>query len=173
VGLGCAAHSVDDRSVHLDEWNQRAAQREDFAGRGSGGDDVFLRVHLSAGCRGGRAHALAPRRFWCEEARAASLAHVLWAVHRGGVLFLGRREPAAEIAFDGRARATPAPGFIQHKPLFSSHHTSTGFAGFLAGARSFHEYIQETRCSFCPQVLINDVTVKVGTGLGRYRGGLL
>src|SRR6516162_4440880 len=64
VGLGCAGHSVDDRSAHLDEWNQRAAQREDFAGRGSGGDDVFLWVHLSSGCRRGRSHALARRRFW-------------------------------------------------------------------------------------------------------------
>ena len=64
VGLGCAGHSVDDRSAHLDEWNQRAAQREDFAGRGSGGDDVFLWVHLSSGCRRGRSHTLARRRFW-------------------------------------------------------------------------------------------------------------
>src|SRR5262249_51371991 len=86
-----------------------------------------------------------------------------WAVHRCRVLFLWRREPPAEIAFDSRARATPAPGFVQHRRIFSSHHPSTGHLDFLAGASSFHDSIQETRCSFCPKVLIDGLTAEVGT----------
>ena len=99
-----------------------------------------VRMLVRGGVLGAKAH------------RASSLAHVLWAVHRCRVLFPWRRESPTEIAFDRRARATPAPGFIQRRRIFSSHRTSTGSAGFLAGASSFHEYIQETRCGFCRQV---------------------
>lgn len=70
------------------------------------------------------------------------MADVLWAVHRGRFLFYGALEPAFEIAFGNRARATPIPGTIQHDALFNSHRASPGFDDFLAGPRAANERIQ-------------------------------
>jgi hypothetical protein len=73
------------------------------------------------------------------------VAHVLWPVHRGRVFFPGTLKPPAEIAFDSGAWEASIPGFIQHKLVFDSHHPSTDFADFLAGASPLHKGVQENR----------------------------
>src|SRR6266851_704346 len=52
-------------------------------------NDLFHGFGDAAGCRGGRSHAGARRCPWSKAHRAASLAHVLWAVHRSRVFFPG------------------------------------------------------------------------------------
>ena len=49
---------------------------------------------------------------WSKAHRTASLAHVLWPVHRGRLFFPGALKPPAEIVFSSGARATSASGFI-------------------------------------------------------------
>ncbi len=100
---------------------------------------------MSASCGGGRSHAGARRCAWSKAHRAAPLAHVLWAVHRGRVFFPGTLKPSTEIAFGSGARATSIPGFIQHKLVFNSHHTPADFADFLASASPLRKCIQENR----------------------------
>jgi hypothetical protein len=62
----------------------------------------------------------------------ASLAHVLWAVHRIRVFFPGTAKPAAATALERGARATSTLGFVQHHLVFDSHGAAAGFADFLA-----------------------------------------
>jgi hypothetical protein len=95
----------------------------------------------AAGCRRGRSHALARRRFRSQAHRAASLAHVLWAVYRGRLFLSGALKPPSEAAFDSGARATSIPGFIQRKLVFNSQHTSTDFVDFLASPSPLHKCI--------------------------------
>ena len=109
-------------------------------------------VMLLAG-RGRRSHAAARRRFWSKAHRPASLAHVLWAVHRGRVIFHGTLEPPTEIAFGSGARATPAPGSIQHGVVFNSQYTPTDFADFLASPSALHKRIQGGNTTQHPLVL--------------------
>ncbi len=97
---------------------------------------------MSAGSGGGRSHAGARRRCWCQAHLAASLAHVLWAVHCIRIFFLRRVKPPTEIAFDSGGPKISIPGFIQHNLVFNSHHTSTDFADFLAGPSPLHKCIQ-------------------------------
>jgi hypothetical protein len=55
----------------------------------------------------------------------------------------------AEIAFGSGARATSIPGFIQHKLVFNSHHTSSDFADFLPNPSPLHQCIQGKVDSSC------------------------
>jgi len=59
----------------------------------------FHGFRVFACCGGGRSHAGARRCSWSKAHRAASLAHVLWAVHRSRLFFPGTLKPPAEIAF--------------------------------------------------------------------------
>src|SRR5258706_15010064 len=97
---------------------------------------------MSACCRGGRSHASARRRFWSKAHRAASLAHVLWAVHCSRIFFLRTLKPPTEIAFDSGARKISIPGLIQHHLVFGSHPASADFADFLASPSALHKCIQ-------------------------------
>ncbi len=93
----------------------------------------------AAGC----SHADSRRRSGGKAHRAASLAHVFWTVHCSRVFFLRSFEPALETAFQRRARATLAPGFIQHKFVSGSHHTSARFADFLATPSTLFKGVQK------------------------------
>ncbi len=90
-------------------------------------------------------HAGARRRFWSKAHRAASLAHVLWAVYCSRVFFLRRVKPPTEIAFDSGARKISIPGFIQHNLVFGAHPTSADFDDFLVSASALHKHLQENR----------------------------
>jgi hypothetical protein len=104
-------------------------------------DDVFHGLGDAAGRGGGGSHAGTRRCFWTKAHRAASLAHVLWAVHRSRVFFPGTLKPSAAIAFDSGARKASIPAFIQHRSLFNSQHTSPDFADFLASPSSLQKYV--------------------------------
>ena len=78
----------------------------------------------------GRSHARARRCFWRTTHRAASLAHVLWAVYRLRVLLPGT---AASI-----------PSLVtQNKRAFYPGYPATDIADFLAVPSSLHQRIQE------------------------------
>ncbi len=105
----------------------------------------FMGFRVFACCGGGRSHAGARRCSWSKAHRAASLAHVLWAVHRSRLFFPGTLKPPAEIAFGSGARAASVPGYIWHDLVFGSHPTATDFADFLASPSPLHKCIQENR----------------------------
>jgi hypothetical protein len=89
----------------------------------------------------GDVRMLARRCIWNKAHRAASVADVLWAVYCSGVFFLRRGKPPTEIAFDSGDRKIFIPGCIQHTFIFGSHHSSAGFADFLAHPRALHKRI--------------------------------
>src|SRR6266403_1551480 len=138
----CATDSLDARYPQLGEWCSSRAQRSELTRRSSCRNDLFHGFGDVAGSRGGRSHAGARRGSRSKAHCAASLADVLWAVHRRRVLFPGTLKPPPEIAFGSGARATSIPGFIQHRFVFGSHHTATDFADFLASPSTLHKCIQ-------------------------------
>src|SRR5580658_5352341 len=140
--LGCASDSFDARDSHLDEWDKNRAKRSWFTGRSSRRDDLLYGFCDAARCRGRHSHAGGCRCCWSKAHRAASLAHVLWAVHRGGVFFPGTLEPPIEIAFGSGARTTSAPGSIQHDVVFNSQHSPTDYADFLASPSALPKCVQ-------------------------------
>jgi hypothetical protein len=73
---------------------------------------------------------------------ASMLTMAAAAVYIAAGSFPGTLKPSAEIAFSSGARATSIPGFIQHKLIFNSHHTSADFADFLASPSPLHECTQ-------------------------------
>jgi hypothetical protein len=83
------------RYPHVDDWYSNRAQRRELTRRCSCRNDLFHGFGDVAGCHGGRAHAGARRCCWNKAHRAASLAHVLWAVHRGRIFFPGAAKPPA------------------------------------------------------------------------------
>ncbi len=92
--------------------------------------ELFHGFRGSACCRGGHSHAHARRYFWRTTYRAASLAHVLWAVYRLRVLLPGT---AASI-----------PSLVtQNKRAFYPGYLATDIADFLAVPSSLHQRIQE------------------------------
>jgi hypothetical protein len=140
--LGCAPDSVGARCSHVDEWSKSRAERSEFTRRSSRWNELLHGFRDAAGGCWGRSHAATRRCFWSQAHRAASLAHVLWAVHRSRVFFHGTLEPSLEIAFNRGARATPVPGSIQHDVVFNSHHTPTGSADFLASPSALPKCVQ-------------------------------
>jgi len=139
--LGCAPDSFDARYPHLDDWFESRTQRSKFARRSSSRNDLFHGFRDAAGRRGGRSHACTRRCFWDKTNRAASLAHVLWPIHRGRVFFLGAVKPPAEIAFGSGARATLVPSSIQHPVVFISQRPPPGFVDFLANPSALQKCI--------------------------------
>ncbi len=105
---------------------------EHFARRSSGRNDLFHGFRDAAGRGGGRSHACTRRCSWSQAHRAASLAHVLWPVHRGRIFFPGAVKPSVEIAFGSGPRATLVPDSIQHPVVLNSQRPPTGHADFLA-----------------------------------------
>src|ERR1700693_5836395 len=101
-------------------------------------NDVLHGFRDAAGWHGGRSHVGTRWCFWCKAHRAASLADVLWPVHRSRIFFSGTLEPPTEIAFGSGTRAAPVPGCIRHDAVFNSQHTPTDFADFLANPRALH-----------------------------------
>jgi hypothetical protein len=125
----------------FDQWSDSRAQRGEFTRRSSGGNDFFHGFRDAAGCGRGRSNACTRRRFWGQAHRAASLAHVLWPVHRGRVFFPGAVKPPAEIAFGSGAWATLVPGSIQHAVVFNPQRSPTGYADFLASPSALQKCI--------------------------------
>src|ERR1700739_2118806 len=146
--LGCALDSFGARYPHLDERYKSRAQRSDFTRRSACRNDLLYGFCDAAGCRGRPSHAGGRRCSWSKAHRAASLAYVLWAVHRSSVFFPGPLEPPIEIAFGSGVRATPAAGSIQYGVVFHSHHTPTDYADVLVGPSALHKRIPglTTRC---------------------------
>src|SRR5689334_6853000 len=103
----------------------------------------FNGVCDAAGCCGGPPHVDARRCFWTKAHCTASLAHVLWPVHRSRVFFLGAVKPTIETALCSGAQATHAPGSIQYDSVFNSQHTPTDFVDFLVNPSTLHGCIQE------------------------------
>src|SRR6202042_1174127 len=97
---------------------------------------------------------------------AASLAHVLWAVHRSRVFFPGTLEPPIEIAFDTGDRATPFPGSIQHDGVSNSHRAPADYADFLASPSAFRECIQGVDTTRVRKSRFNAITGRVSAARG-------
>jgi hypothetical protein len=82
--------------------------------RSSCRNDLFHGFDNVTGRGRGYSHAGAWRCFWNKAHRAASLAHVLWVVHRSRVFLHGTLEPPAEAALHSGHWPASIPGFIQH-----------------------------------------------------------
>src|SRR5450432_1510476 len=85
--LGRSSDSVRARHPLLDEWHKSRAERSEFTKRSTRRNDVLHGFRDAPGGWGRRSHAVARRGFWSKAHRPASLAHVLWPVHRGRVFF--------------------------------------------------------------------------------------
>src|ERR1700735_1734804 len=125
--LGAAPDSTGTRYSDLDEWYCSGAQWSERAGRSSGWNDVFHGFGDAAVSRGRCADADRGRHCWSKAHRSASVANVLWAVHRGRVIFYGTVKPPAKIAFISWAGAASTVGVFQHKRVFNSYGHSADF----------------------------------------------
>ena len=105
------------------------------------GMTFFMGSVMLLAAAGGRSHAGRSRCCWSEAHRAASLAHVIRAIHRSRIFFSGAFQSATEIAVSGRLGTTSLAGVIQHERVPHSHPTSAGFAGVLARPSPLHGFL--------------------------------